>query len=274
VTALNATLAMIVDGVLYPLRGLPPLAGVAAMSLLTAIGMLIVFKRTSDQQRIVSVKRAIHGSLFEIRLFADDARAILRSQADLLRQNAVYLRLSIVPALWLIVPLGLLMAQLQFQYGYAGLRPGESALVKVTLRAEQPGELALHSPPGLRVDTPPVWIRSLREAAWRISAEHEGEYELTVTAGGETATKTVRVSAAPDRAARRTPARLEAGFLNELFHPAERPLPAGGTIVSIEVTYPVVGIDVFGWEVDWMIVFFALSILIALVLRRSFGVNF
>jgi hypothetical protein len=36
----------------------------------------------------------------------------------------------------------------------------------------------------------------------------------------------------------------------------------------------VVGIDVFGWEVDWMIVFFALSILIALALRRSFGVNF
>jgi hypothetical protein len=273
VTPLNAVLARIVDSVLYPLHGLPPLASLAIVSLLAAIGALMVFRRASDQRRIRSAKRAIHASLFEIRLFADDPRAILGSLSDLLRQNFVYVRLSLVPLLWMIVPLLLLMAQLQFQYGYAGLRPGESALVKVTLCAQRPGELALRAPGGLRVDTSPVWIPSLREAAWRISAADEGEYELTVMAGDETATKTVRVAAPPDRPARRSPARLEAGFLNELLHPAERPLPTGGAITSIEVTYPKMSIYVFGWAVDWMIVFFALSILMAYALRRRFGVT-
>lgn len=262
-----------VDGVLYPLRGLPPLASLTILSLLTALGMLVVFKWTSDQRKIASAKRAIHASLFEMRLFADDPLAILRSQADLLRQNLVYLRLSMVPLLWMIVPLVLLMAQLQFQYGYGGLRPGESALLKVTVRDAMPGELQLQAPVGVRVDTPAVWIPSLREAAWRISAERVGEYELTVNAGGETATKTVRVAANAERVTQRSPVRLEVGFLNQLLYPTEPPLPAGGPIASIEVTYPEVEIDVFGWEMNWIVVFVALSIVFAFALRRPFGVT-
>lgn len=270
---LNAAVGEIVDGVLYPVRGLPPLASLAIVSLLTAMGMLLVFKRTSDQPRMASAKRAIHASLFEMRLYADEPRALLRSQADLLRQNLVYLRLSIPPLLWMILPLMLLLAQLQVHYGFRGLRPGDSALVKVTLRGEMPGDFTLTASPGLRVDTQPVRIPSLREAAWRISAEREGEYELTVSAGAEIATKTMRVDAVPERPARRSPVRLEAGFWNEFLHPAERPLPPGGVITSIEVTYPDGGIEFFGWDLDWMVVFFALSVLMAFALRRPFGVT-
>ena len=129
----NGALRPLFDALLLPFRALPPIVGLLVVSLVAAIGMLLVYKRTSNQDRLEAVKRQIHACLFEIRLFKDDVPAILRAQTEILRHNAKYLALSLVPMLWMIVPLTLVIAQLQFHYGYRGLRPGEDFIVKARL---------------------------------------------------------------------------------------------------------------------------------------------
>lgn len=279
----NAVLGRVFDLLLYPFRALPPLAGLAFVSLLTAVGMLIVFRATSDQARIAAVKRSIHAALFEIRLFNDDLGAILRAQLEILRHNLTYLKLSLVPMLWMIVPLVLIVAQLQFSYGYGGLDRGRPVLVKAQLKeralagrdaaggvSAAPPDLALDAPAGIRVETPAVWLPGLKEAIWRIAPERDGEYELRIRVGDETATKTVRVS---DAIVRRSPLRPEPGFVNELLYPAEPSLPDESALKSIAVGYPERAVRVFGWEIHWMIVFFVLSIAFAFALRNRFGVT-
>ena len=112
------------------------MVGLLVVSLLAAIGMLLVFKATSDQVRLAAVKRQIHACLFEMRLFNDDLAAVFRAQLEILKHNLSYMRLSLVPMVWMIVPLLLLIAQLQFHYGYRGFQPGQSVMLKVRL---QPG---------------------------------------------------------------------------------------------------------------------------------------
>src|SRR5512136_557410 len=129
----NALLRALFDLALAPLRSLPAVVSLTLVALVVSIFMLLVFKRTSDQARLAAVKRRVHAGLFEIRLFSDDLRAIFRAQGEILRANATYLRLSLVPMVWIIVPLVLVMAQLQFQYGYRGLTPGQPALVTADL---------------------------------------------------------------------------------------------------------------------------------------------
>lgn len=277
-TIVNALMQRLVGVLLSPFQDLPAIVGLSVVSLLTAIGMLVVFKATSDQRRLGDVKRGIQACLFEIRLFSDDLRAIMRAQAEILRHNATYLRLSLVPMLWIIVPLVLVIAQLQFYYGYAGLEPGHSALVKVRLKSAgaatqggtggSPG-VALEAPAGLRVETPPVWIPALRETAWRIGAERQGEYELRVTVNRHSSTKTVRVS---QGLGWRSPERLERRFLNQLLYPAEPALSEDAPFESIAVTYPARDVNVLGWELHWMLVFFVLSMVFAFALRNRFGV--
>ncbi len=101
----NAVLRPLFELALSPFRGLPPIVGLVVVSLLTAIAMLVIFKRTSNQDGIAAVKRRIHASLFEIRLFNDDLGAIMRAQMEILRHNLTYLRLSAVPMLWTLPPL-------------------------------------------------------------------------------------------------------------------------------------------------------------------------
>ena len=110
---LNSTLVWLGDWLLWPLLGLPPLVSLLIVSLATAVVMLPVIARTSNQARIAATKRRIHAALFEIRLFNDDPRAVLRSLGDALTANAVYFGLSLVPLLWMGVPLALVIAHLQ-----------------------------------------------------------------------------------------------------------------------------------------------------------------
>ena len=134
----------------------------------------------------MAVKRAIQACVFEIRLFNDDLAAMLRALGEMLRHNLTYLRLSLVPGLWMAVPFGLLVAHsctsTTATRAWTSVRHGRHG------PAQNPQDPAaarpvLTVPAGLRVETPAVWIPSLREAAWRISAERAGSYELTVTVG-------------------------------------------------------------------------------------------
>lgn len=285
-SVLNTLLARSFDVLLAPFRALPPIVGLIVVSLATAVAMLLIFRRTSDQKRLAAVKRQIHAAIFEIRLFNDDMRAIFRAQGEILRHNLTYLRLSLVPMLWMIVPLVLVIAQLQFHYGYGGLAPGEPVLLKAQVRegvgpgsasavalastSERQEIAVLEAPPAIEAQTPAVWIPATREVIWRIAPRAPGEYELRLRIGNETFTKSVRVS---EDVVRRSPVRLEAGFLNQLLYPAEAALPAAAAVSSISLAYPERDIPVLGWGIHWMIVYFALSMVFAFALRKRFNVT-
>ncbi|MGD2113935.1 MAG: hypothetical protein PVG07_02715 [Acidobacteriota bacterium] len=282
---INSILCTVFDALLYPLRGFPPLVGLTVVSLVTAIGMLLVFKATSNQDGLAAVKKKIHACLFEIRLFNDDLRAILRAQMELLRHNLTYMRFSLVPLAWMIVPFVLLVAQLQFHYGYHGLQPGESALVKVALddswQDGVPVQQAeggftkpvarLEAPEGVTVESPALWAPAQSELDWRIRGDRPGDYELTLHLGEQTVTKRVHVRG--DTTIRRmSPVRPDAGFLDQVLYPAEPPLP-DGPVHRITITYEDADVWFLGWNTHWIIVFFILSIVFAFALRNRFGVT-
>lgn len=270
----NGLLRAVVDAALFPFRDMAPIIGLTLFSLVAAVVILLVFKFTSNQSALESVKRRIHAGVFEIRLYNDDFATIMRAQLDILRANLTYLRHSMAPMVWTLPPLVLLIAQLQFHYGYGGLELGEPILLKVQLAegaysGDGKPAIEVDVPDGLSLETPAVWVESQSEMAWRLTAERAGDYELTIRNGGESATKTVLAS---DRIVRRSPFRVR-GFFNELLYPAEPPLPAGG-FEEITITYPEVDVDLLGFETHWMVWFFLLSIVFAFALRGPMGVTF
>ncbi len=273
----NSLMRASFDGLLSPFRDMSPLVGLTLVSLVVAIGMLLVFKHTSNQDALDKIKRKIHASLFEIRLFNDDLVAIMHAQFDILRHNLTYIRLSLWPLVWMMAPLVLVIAQLQFQYAYEGLRTGEPVLLTVRLKGADAASVdapkpsaSLDSGSGVRVETPSVWVPGERALVWRISAEQPGDHEITIHVDGATESKTVRVR---DNVVRRSPLRVGSSLLDQIIYPAEPPLPASSPIASIELAYPDRSIDVLGVGVHWMIVFFVLSLIFAFALRKPFGVT-
>ena len=273
IASLNTVLGSVFDTLLRPLAGLPTLASLAIVSLAAAVLMLLVVRRTSNQKALEQVKRRIHAALFEIRLFNDDLRAIFRAQGEMLRHNLTYLRLSLVPMLWMIVPFIFVIAQLQFQYGYDGLEIGRSVLLTAHLRTageHHPEAAKLEAPDAIRAETEAVWFPAANDLMWRITPQAPGDHEVRLHIGGQTFTKSLHVSS---RVARRSPSRLEAGLVNQILYPAEPPLPADAPVTAITVSYPERDIHVFGWGMNWLVVFFVLSIVFAFALRKPLGVT-
>jgi uncharacterized membrane protein (DUF106 family) len=288
VSLINRAFGATLDVLLAPFDALPPMVGLAVLALLTAVVVLQIFKATSNQRRLSDVKRAIHAALFELRLFSDDPRAIIRAQREILQHNARYLTLCLVPLLWTIVPLWFVVAQLEFRYGYDGLRVGEPVLLTVLLDEPEPTgwepvavarvsraaaaprpRAVLEGPEAIGIDTHAVWIPATNEVVWRLVPRAGGEHAVTVRIGNDRFTKTVTVS---DGIGRRSPRRPRAGVLNELLYPAEPPLPADAAAAAILVDYPHRDITIFGWAMPWIAVFFALTIVFALLLRKPLRV--
>jgi len=277
-TFVNGVLGRIFDAAMIPFQGLPPWVGISVVSLLVSVGMLWVYKRTSDQKRIDAVKSKIHAGIFEMRLFSDDPLAIFRAQADVLRHNVAYFGLSLVPLAWMIVPIVLLIAQLQFRFGYEGFAPGDETLVRAQLaddwRADLAGvregerpPIALEAPEGVELLTPAIWLPSRDEVIWRIAVRERGDHELRVRLGETEVAKSLR---ARDGVLRRSPLRHAGSFLDQVLYPAEPPLPAG-PLRAIEVEYPEAG-TTLGMP-TWLVLFFVLSIVFAFALKGRMGVT-
>jgi hypothetical protein len=252
VSAILSVPGRIVDVLLFPFEQLPALAGLALIACLAAVGALLVMKLTSDQIRLAAVRQAIQAAMYEIWLFRADVRAMWRAVGEVARLNATYIRLSIVPALWMVVPFVLLIAHLQAHYGYRALDVGRPALLKVTVTSD-PGDARprASAPAGLRIDTPAVWIPSLREFAWRIVPDQPGDYDVTVAVADAVMRAKVEVAAAsatswPLRATR---------------------------VENLSVTYPRGGIAILGHSLHWSIPFVAITAACAWLLRRPFRVT-
>ncbi len=273
-TVLNQALTRLFDLALAPFDRLSPLAGLAVLSLGTAIAVLLAFKWTADQPALVTSKRAVQAAIFEMRLFNDDLLAMLGAQAEVLRHTLHYLRLSLAPTLWLIVPMLALLLHMEFRFGYTGLMTGEAVLVTVRLaedrgRTETVLPVSLEAPEAIGVETPGVLLPSAREIVWRIRPRATGSYELRVHIGGTVLSKTLVVS---DAVARRSPERPDSSPLNQLLHPSEPPLPNGMGLTAITIAYPARDASIVGWNIGWSGVYLALTLAFALVLKRPFGV--
>jgi uncharacterized membrane protein (DUF106 family) len=271
---LNSVLNKVFDVLFLPVRGLSPWVAMVLVSLLTSFLMLLIFRHTSNQAGIRKEKNLIKAHLLELRLFKDNMGIQLRAQGRILLANFRYVAHNMKPMLVMIVPVLLILIQLNLWFGAESLKPGDSVLVKVRLVAgSYPSEVpaALAVSPELEIETPALRIEDEAEIDWRLRAKTAGNGRLTLTVGGETVGKSVSVGAT-----RLVPiAVLKPGrnLVEQVLNPGEAPLPSTSVVRSIEVTYPPASMSLFGWHIHWLIVYFILSIAFGYAFKGVFKVE-
>lgn len=262
---------MLIGGLLSLFDGWPPLATLAPISLLAGIGMLWVFRRVSDQQRIRQARKRLNAHLYELRLFADEPRLIWRAQKGLFFANLRYIALMLRPAVILTIPMVVLLIQLDAYYGYEPLPVGKAALVTVqmngVLDADAPPP-ALEVPAGVAVETAPV--RALREhqVIWRIRPRRSVSGAVRVVFPGAALEKTIDAGQGP----RYLSGRRVSSAADLLWYQTEPRLP-GGPVDWIEVRYPPAEVQFMSLRFHWLVWFIVLSMASAFLLRKRFGVT-
>jgi uncharacterized membrane protein (DUF106 family) len=270
----NSIFGKIFEILFIPFRSMSPWVGMIIISFLTALLMLFVFRFTSNQQGIRNVKDKIKAHLLEIRLFKDSLRISLMAQGNILRYNLKYIGYSVKPLLVMILPLVLILIQLNLWFGYSSLDPGQKAILKAELDADQSllnTRFMIEAPPGLEIESPPLRIQGENEVNWRLQATEPGMHELTLMVNGQRLTK--KVAVAQKQLSKISPLKIRRNFIDELFNPGEAPIPGKTPVKSIKIEYPAQQMNLFGWRVHWIIVYFALSIIFGFSFKGIFKVD-
>jgi len=271
---INSVLNSFFDLLITPFRGVHPLWYLFVFSLLTGIFMLLIFRYTSNQKKIKETKDKIKAYLIEVRIFNEDLGILLSAQKNLLFYNAKYLIHALKPLLFMIVPVSIILIQLQGWFGYKPLVIGESTILKVKVTDEgrkMISNLSIKTDRGLVVETPPLRNSEEREVAWRIRANEIGEHTIIIKAQDYSFQKKVVIS--DKQLARVSPSVVGSSPLEIIFNPGEKPITKNPLIKRIEVGYPFRSIEILGWRIHWLVLFFVFSIISGFAFKGVFGVE-
>ena len=271
----NSALSYLFDLVMALFQSWNPLLSLFLISLPVAIFMLIVFRYTSDQKGIKESKGKIKAHLLEIRIFKDDLGILLSAQKRLLWYNGIYLSQALKPLLVMIVPMALLIIQMDAWYGHRPLKLGESTILSIQIPEEgRTGLLSaasIETERGVTVEKPSLRIFETGELDWTIRSEEAGVHKIRVTVAGHSFPKKVVVSGG--RLARVSALSINSNFWRTILTPGVEPLAQNAFLKRIEVRYPSRSIDIFGLKIHWLIVFFVFTTIVAFAFKRMFKVE-
>ena len=248
-----------------------PLAIVVVLSLVVGLLMVVLFGYTSDQKAIGIAKNQLKAHLLAVRLYRDQIPVVMGSYGKILRGTGRYLKLAFKPLLYVIIPITLLIVQIDRYLGAAPILPNAPFLLTVhTTASDALNDVTLDLPSEITMTAPPVHVPGENEIIWRLVGSNEGKYEVRIAAAGQSAAKAVRIG---NDLPRISAVRLRGQFWERMFLSAEPALPENSPIESISINYQDRNIEIAGYSMNWIWLFFILSMVAGFIFKELLGIK-
>jgi uncharacterized membrane protein (DUF106 family) len=248
-----------------------PLAIVIVVSLVVGLVMVVLFGYTSDQKAIGIAKDQLKAHLLAVRLYRDQIPVVMGSYGKILRGTGRYLKLAFKPLLYVIIPITLLIVQIDRYLGATPIPPNTPFLLTVhTTGGDALSDATLGLPPEITMSAPPVHVPAENEIVWRLVGSKEGKYEVKIAVDRQSAAKAVCVGGDLPRI---STVRLRGHFWERMFSSAEPALAEDSPIESISINYPDRNIEVAGYAMSWIWLFFILSMVAGFIFKELLGIK-
>lgn len=245
------------------------------ISLVSAFLFLIIFKKVSNQKQIRFYKNKILGHILYIRLYKDHPILTLKMVLHILGYQVMYFRYTLTPMIVIFLPLLVISVQINNRYGYLPFKGDDHFMIEVKLDETAMSNslknlrtIRWNTSRGISIDSPPLRMLSEGSIIWRakvISIQAERQYFQVSTAGtGETVEK-----------------RIVTRMNNQRFSPKKQKWDLKGLFVnngegfisktapfkSITVSYERAGYPLLAWDIDPILLYFILTLLLSLIFK-------
>jgi hypothetical protein len=168
---------------LIPFRGLPPVYGLAWLSLIAGVCMILLFRWLSDQDAIASLRRKMGAQALGMLLYMTSPRTVVSMAGRLIASNMKYLLLVLKPLLVIAIPFVVLLGQTEARYSTEPLQSGEYVTVTLGWDGAMPSreEFSVIAANAAVID-PPVFVPALGEVSFRL--EPSGTGPVVIESGG------------------------------------------------------------------------------------------
>jgi hypothetical protein len=260
------------DLLLWPLQKLSPFWGIFALSLLTSLFVLAVYRAVSNPKKVKATKNQIKAHILAIRLYRDFWKVIIISFFKSLYYTGKYFVLNLVPLLLVLPLMFLLFVQMDIRYGMRPFRVNEDIVVKAGFNQDI-GKLAveLQADPHFQPCMNPVFIKALREVNWKLRANQNGASEIAININGTTVRKNLLIGASLPALSNK---KMAVSGWAHFIYPVEKLLVRATAVKYISLQYPSRSIGFLGLHAHWLVYYLVLTMIIALALKKKFGVEF
>lgn len=232
------------------------------------IGVIAMFfvKYTSNQEGIGRVRDAIKANMLILKLYKDEISVTMKAIGCVFPQAFLVMFYWIRPVLFMTVPVMLIMAQMSLWYQARPLKPGETAVVTISLDdADSLAGVSIANLLGAEVIVGPVRIISENEVSWTIRAGQPGQHEIIFRVGDQQIEKSLTVGSGLIAVSGIRPGWT---WHKILEYPAEKPLPADSGVKAISISYP--DRQSYTHGTNWWVGFLFLASIVAGLLVKPF----
>ncbi|MDA0990557.1 MAG: hypothetical protein O3A51_07385 [Verrucomicrobia bacterium] len=269
-TVINRIMNRLFDLLLSPFDS--PWAAMITVSLLTAILLLLIFKFTSNPEKIRRRRNRAIARVLEIAVYRDAPSAVWRSLAGVIRENLRYMAAFGVPLCVSLIPLMLITVQVHEWFAARPLHPGESTTLTVRLADTANSKdflVQLDGANSVTIESPGIRAHAQNEISWRIRAV-SAPGNIDVLTPQNHLRKQIPIGTP---LARSSQSRRQQNLLNQLLAPSEPAIETNGDIDSITLRLPQPQLSIGSYPCHWLVAFFGLSFASALLLHKPMRVE-
>lgn len=249
---------------------------IVLISVLSAVIFLILFKKTSHQEKISYHKKQIWGNILQIRLYQDRFFLLVLSVFNILKHNLLYLQQMLIPLLIIMFPLVIFTIQINNRCGYEPLQVNQRFLIRVHLDSRSAADFDLfeniycETTSNIELETPPLRMEKEGKVFWRArivslpTSESASYIRVGIQGNDSVIEKSVMTNYRKKRFA---PEKKKWSLWNELFHNAERFLSKEAVFDTVSITYHRATYGFLFWNVDAIVLYFLLTLVFAFALK-------
>ncbi len=244
----------LLDPVMNPLLNLSYLAAIIIVSFFITIIVTLVYKFSTDQEKMKSLKKDLNNFNKEIKkLQRKDPKKALDMQSKMMSKNMEYMKHSFKSTLYTLIPLIIIFSWLNANMAYMPLEPDKEFSVLAYFDDTAVGSVSLNSTPSLVFVNGQTQEINENKAVWRLKAE-EGDYMLIIDYGDNIYDKEIRVSSEKGEY-HPVIEKYNIGPLKQVNVPHDPVLPFGN-------------IRLFGWTPGWLAAYIIFSLIFSTGLRK------
>lgn len=262
----------VLNAIFAPLLKIPSFFGIMVVSLLVTFIITIIYKYTTDQELLKSVKDKQKKLQEEMKKNRDNPKKLMKLQREAMSSSMEMMRESFKSMLYTFIPILILFGWIATHFAFAPISVNEQFNMTVILEKDLKNNIKINTPEGLKLLSNNNIEFNEKKAEFTLQAEKEGIYNVTFIYNNITYDKRVVVgpldSNLKDKKMKHSP-------IDYIYGSNEGYIPSGD-IYYITIQYdkiqPFGKLSIFGWEPKWLGTYIIFSLVFSILLRKVMNV--
>ena len=241
-------LEFILDPIFQPLFNLNPFYAVAIISLGITVLITLIYKYTTDQTLMKSLKADMKKSQQELKKNKDDPKKMMGLQKKAMEKNMQYMKHSMKSTLYTMIPIIIIFGYLNSHLSYNPISPGEEFMTSIEFEEGVTGEVELLNN---NLEVLDGRIKEIEEsrASWRLRGE-KGDYVLEYDYKGDVLTQDLLIT-------------------DERKYEDPEKRSDNPDVDNLQINNKkIIVMNLFGWKLGWLGTYIILSIIFSTLLRK------